>query len=124
MFKDVITFLHSHGPASVRAWLEKADLFARRDGVPHAHVESPIDTGAEPPTVKRRSAAFSEQALRRWYVEEHVPFYLKNGVMPSRDDDVDVARKIFRDVPREAVFRMRRNHAPPEWTKRGRRKKN
>jgi hypothetical protein len=66
---------------------------------------------------------FSSVKLRKWY-EERVRSWPAKTQPPSRQTDCNEARKAFGNgVPREAVFVLRRELAPKEWTRSGRRKK-
>lgn len=65
---------------------------------------------------------FSSAALRNWYVH-WVSKNQTQGKMPSGEEDWAAAKSEFGEaVPRSMMRNLRRELAPPEWTRLGRRK--
>jgi hypothetical protein len=71
----------------------------------------------------RPKPAFSAAKLRVWYLD-WIGSNAKGGTTPSRDEDWSAARAALgSEVSREAVRSLRRELAPAEWTRLGRRKR-
>jgi hypothetical protein len=67
-------------------------------------------------------AGWSRPALVRWYKNEYVPACMARSETPKREKDVEAARKHFGcDIPIKAVYGVRAESAPGEWTRKGRR---
>ena len=65
---------------------------------------------------------FSQGRLDRWFKEERVGKFDPICGGTSKADDLKLARQKFGDgVPRDAVRKARRKHAPAEWKRSGRR---
>jgi hypothetical protein len=65
---------------------------------------------------------FSSAELKRWYVQ-HVEECTRSGLVPSREEESQEANRVFgRPIPREAVRSLRRQLAPAEWRRQGRRR--
>jgi hypothetical protein len=85
------------------------------------------DTAAEdrtPEATRQGPAAprfYSEAWLRKWWFER-LEHHKRAGTIPSRDEDWEAAKAaVSPHVPRDAVRRLRRDHAPQAWKKQGRR---
>lgn len=73
-------------------------------------------------TSNRTAAPYSEAKLRVWY-EERVTTWPQDAPGPSRDEDWAAAKLALGDgVPRGAVRSLRRELAPADWKRLGRRK--
>lgn len=69
-----------------------------------------------------QSRRFAASSLRTWY-RHYVEKAQRSGAMPSRDDDWAAAKAEFgTNIPREALRAIRREIAPPQWRRFGRRK--
>jgi uncharacterized protein (UPF0248 family) len=68
------------------------------------------------------SRAHSEARLRTWWFDEWLEHHKREGTIPSRDQDWEAAKvAVSPHVPRDAVRRLRRDHAPEAWKTKGRR---
>ena len=81
-------------------------------------VAGPHTCSMADPSHARR--AFSMAEVERWYTREWVPRRSAHGLPPSRDEDLEAAREIFPAVNRAFLRRLRQEHAPAEWQRRGR----
>jgi hypothetical protein len=74
------------------------------------------DVGPQGPTLKR---SYNRVKLKEWY-RKRVAEWPASDVPPSRDDDWQAAKSQgFPNVPREAVRQLKKDFAPPEWSKKG-----
>lgn len=72
---------------------------------------------------RRPKPLFSAAKLSSWYLEEYVPTCQRANRTPSREDDLAAAKnELGIDIPREAMRKLRRKHAPDDWHRPGRRK--
>lgn len=72
---------------------------------------------------QRSKARFALAAVRSWY-EKRVKLFTKEGEVSSRDEDLEAAKQEFgSEIPRDIIRSLRRELAPPEWTRLGRRKR-
>jgi hypothetical protein len=91
--------------------------------LPPAPIEGAIAPPAASPA-KREAIPPSptsdwQTEFRPWYRETYIPQQEKAGRVPKRDEDVKAAQKAFPKVPREEVYKARRDLAPAAWTKPG-----
>jgi hypothetical protein len=72
------------------------------------------------------SASVSTPVLRQWYEKTRIPESVARGLLPSEEDDMAAALDRFGEnrVRRAQIREVRTELAPPEWKRRGRRKKN
>jgi hypothetical protein len=70
-------------------------------------------------TSRRRQP--SKKELRDWY-KAHVRDNSTKRPPPSEADDWKTAKAVFPDVLRNSIRKLRREHAPAEWKRKGRRK--
>lgn len=70
----------------------------------------------------RRPAPVSDRELKRWYEDRRIAMTLASEVL-SRADDLQAAKEMFGErVTNRRVEKLRRDEAPFEWTRRGRRR--
>ena len=81
-----------------------------------AIINSSKNQGREITSQKR---AYSQAQLDQWY-RRRVAGWPASKVPPSRDDDLrDARNEGFPSVSRDAIRELRKNFAPPEWSKKG-----
>lgn len=61
--------------------------------------------------------------VKGWYRDEYVPQHATNERPPNRDDNLEAARKKFPNwkIGRDYMRKLRKDHAPGDWTAQGRR---
>ena len=81
-----------------------------------------FEPGAQASDVAEAQPRFSQSELRAWYIAR-VHELQRGGLSSSRDSDLEAAKAAFHTrIPRDELRRLRRELAPLEWTRLGRRK--
>jgi hypothetical protein len=104
-------------------WLRIAELRAASSGR-NRQGTKPASLALVGPgkNVARTEAALARRQLGAWYQDEWIPACKAEGKVPSRDEDWAAAKARFGPhVPRTSVREIRKQKAPPEWRRRGRR---
>ena len=119
---DLRAFVASH-PGAEWNWL--SEFYQRWVAARHEDMavvsEMPIQDAAAT-TYQRAWGAYSESKLRGWY-EKWIAECSAAGKTPSRDEDWAAAKAELGDgVPRDAIRRLRRELAPDDWKRFGRRR--